>query len=491
MKMMPNSLVTQALLLGMINAAAVLGLGLLTMESAYHSGLVDFFKAPVQERILATSRTISLDLLENDSRSWNALLTSEAQGTPFQFALLDYEGKQIAGVPMDIPAVAQKFSSNVTPQLSIFPKFETNERPEHKYTPPNFLLQRDPKTGIYWAGVHVLMRYTNDDMYGHGTLIWRFSSLWTNPYFFNSWPYITMVLGAMLITGLCWLPAALAVLRRISKLTYATRHIAKGNFDAELPAAAPDEIGQLTESVALMTRQIAGLLKQQERFVSDAAHELCSPVSRLQMALELLRTSREGDGLTGMKCESGNDSHTNYLSDIAEEVEQMSELIDDLLFYSLARNQKSPAKSQQVALAAAIRSVIAREGLGEGDVTVNVPESLRVHASEPHLRRAVANLLRNARQYAGEAGKVEVVALEDETGVHVLIRDQGPGIPEEELHQVFAPFYRVEHARSRHTGGTGLGLAIVQSSVEACGGTVCCRNRRPTGLEVELVLPAA
>ena len=491
MRMMPKSLVTQALLLGMINAAAVLGLGLLTMESAYHRGLVDFFESPVQERILVTSRTISLDLLENDSRSWNALLTSEAKGTPFQFALFNYEGRQIAGVPMDIPTVAQKFSSNVTPNLSIFPKFESNERPEFKYTPPNFLLQRDPKTGIYWAGVHVLMRNTNDDMYEHGTLIWRFSSLWTNPYFFNSWPYITMVLGAMLITGLCWLPAVRAVLRRISKLTYATRHIAKGKFDAELPAAAPDEIGQLTESVALMSRQIAGLLKQQERFVSDAAHELCSPVSRLQIALELLRTSGEAGGSAAAVKHAGNGSRQNYFSDLAEEIEQMSELIDDLLFYSRARNQKSPARSQDVAVVAAIRSVIARESLGEGDVIVNVPEMLRVQASEPHLRRALANLLRNARQYAGEAGKVEIAAHEDSAGVHVLIRDQGPGIPDEELHQVFAPFYRVEHARSRHTGGTGLGLAIVQSSVEACGGTVSCRNRRPTGLEVELVLPAA
>jgi two-component system sensor histidine kinase CpxA len=102
----------------------------------------------------------------------------------------------------------------------------------------------------------------------------------------------------------------------------------------------------------------------------------------------------------------------------------------------------------------------------------------------------LANLLRNAHQHAGEAGTVEITAHQDTVGVHVFVRDQGPGIPEGELRQVFAPFYRVEYARSRHTGGTGLGLAIVQSSIEACGGTVSCRNRRPTGLEVEMILPA-
>jgi len=113
-----------------------------------------------------------------------------------------------------------------------------------------------------------------------------------------------------------------------------------------------------------------------------------------------------------------------------------------------------------------------------------------VLALESHLRRALANLLRNAYQHAGDSGSVGISAHQDERGVHVFVRDEGPGIPEAELQQVFAPFYRVEYARSRHTGGTGLGLAIVQSSIETCGGTVDCRNRLPTGLEVEMTLPA-
>jgi two-component system sensor histidine kinase CpxA len=299
-----------------------------------------------------------------------------------------------------------------------------------------------------------------------------------------------MIVGALLITTFCWLPAARAILKRISRLTRATREIAKGNFDVSLPAPTEDEIGQLTESVALMSRQIAGLVKQQERFVSDAAHELCSPVSRLQMALELLRSSTGEYVLKeGQETAADRAALNSYFSDLAEEVEQMSELIEDLLFYSQARNQRPPAKIQDVEVATTIRSVIDRESLSGDDVIVNVPSSLHVHVSESHLRRALANLLRNARQYAGEAGKVEIAAHQDHSGVHVLVRDEGPGIPEEELHQVFAPFYRVEYARSRHTGGTGLGLAIVQSSIEACGGTVSCRNRHPSGLEVEMILP--
>jgi two-component system, OmpR family, sensor histidine kinase CpxA len=492
MKLWPfgKSLATRALLLGLLNVAAVLALGLVMMETAYRRGLVDFLQAPVQERILSASRSISLDLLENDSESWNRILKREAQGTPFQFALLDNEGKQIAGEPMELPSSVHQFSSNVTSKLTYVPKFESNERPERKYSAGNYFLQRDPRSKVYWAGVHVLMRYMENDMYGHGTLIWRFSSLWTNSYFFDFWPYIVLMGGALLLTTLCWLPAVRALLRRVSRLTNATREIAKGNFDVSLPPATEDEIGQLTESVALMSRQIAGLMHQQERFVSDAAHELCSPVSRLQIALEL---SRPADGKLRPEGAHGAASDTElretYFNDLAEEIEQMAELIQDLLFYSRSRNQKLPPKAEDVGIADTIRKLIDREALSDKEVIVDVPSSLRVHVSESHLRRALANLLRNAHQHAGEAGTVEIAAHQDTGGVHVFVRDQGPGIPEGELRQVFAPFYRVEYARSRHTGGTGLGLAIVQSSIEACGGTVSCRNRRPTGLEVEMILP--
>jgi two-component system sensor histidine kinase CpxA len=231
-------------------------------------------------------------------------------------------------------------------------------------------------------------------------------------------------------------------------------------------------------------------MRQQERFVSDAAHELCSPVSRMQIALELSRTASEelrSDKV--QEASSGAKLRDVYFNDLAEEVEQMSELIQDLLFYSRNRNQKLPPKAQDIGVAATIWNLIDREALSDKDVIVNVPSSLHVHVSESHLRRALANLLRNAHQHAGDAGTVEISAHQDNGGVHVFVRDQGPGIPEGELRQVFAPFYRVEYARSRHTGGTGLGLAIVQSSIEACGGTVSCRNRAPTGLEVEMILP--
>jgi two-component system sensor histidine kinase CpxA len=341
---------------------------------------------------------------------------------------------------------------------------------------------------MFWAGVHVLIHYMGDNMYGHGTLVWRFSSIWTNTYFFNVWPYAFLLLGAFFLTTAFWFPAVGLLLRRVSRLTAATREIAKGNFDTELPASRDDEIGQLSESVAIMSRQISGLIQQQQRFVSDAAHELCSPMSRMQIAVELLERNHAAKD-SPSTADPTVDTEEPYFSDLAEEVHQMSELIQDLLFYSRTRNAPVTIPAEGVALAPLVREVIEREGLDGKGIVTSIASDIVVEASAVHLRRAIANLLRNAQQYGGESGRVEVAAAIESGKAHLFVRDQGPGIPEEELEHVFAPFYRVEYARTRRTGGTGLGLAIVKSSIEACGGTVCCRNLHPNGLEVEMTLP--
>jgi two-component system sensor histidine kinase CpxA len=94
-------------------------------------------------------------------------------------------------------------------------------------------------------------------------------------------------------------------------------------------------------------------------------------------------------------------------------------------------------------------------------------------------------------RYAGEYGPIQITANNDRDGVTITVADNGPGLPEDALEEVFTPFHRPEAARSRETGGAGLGLAIVKSCVEACRGTVRCRNRQPNGLAVDIHLAAA
>jgi two-component system sensor histidine kinase CpxA len=112
-------------------------------------------------------------------------------------------------------------------------------------------------------------------------------------------------------------------------------------------------------------------------------------------------------------------------------------------------------------------------------------------ARPDYLFRSLANILRNAIRYAGDAEPIVVSASEKGGAVSITVADNGPGIPAAELEEVFKPFYPPEFAHQRETGGVGLGLAIVKTCVEARGGTVQCRNHSPKSLEGEIRLPAA
>jgi two-component system sensor histidine kinase CpxA len=129
-----------------------------------------------------------------------------------------------------------------------------------------------------------------------------------------------------------------------------------------------------------------------------------------------------------------------------------------------------------------------REG---ADIRVDVAPGLRALADETTLCRSVANVVRNSVRYAGQAGPILVSAGTVDGQIVIAISDCGPGVPEAALDKIFTPFYRLDESRNRRTGGAGLGLAIVKGCMDACGGTVECRNRQPSGLETTLRLKRA
>jgi two-component system, OmpR family, sensor histidine kinase CpxA len=156
--------------------------------------------------------------------------------------------------------------------------------------------------------------------------------------------------------------------------------------------------------------------------------------------------------------------------------------------FSKAGVQESPRGLVPVDVEDALRQAIAGEG---ARVELAVDNGLMATADPEYLIRSVSNLLRNAVRYAGEAGPIEVTARRERSEAVICVADRGPGLPPGEAERVFTPFYRIENSRNRETGGVGLGLSIVRDCVTACRGTVLCRNRTPSGLEVEIRLRAA
>jgi two-component system sensor histidine kinase CpxA len=184
-----------------------------------------------------------------------------------------------------------------------------------------------------------------------------------------------------------------------------------------------------------------------------------------------------------------DDEGRPYVDDVREEVRHMSGLVNELLQFSKAALKPADAEMAVVSLADLTRRVVAREMPNTTDLTVEVPEGLEALGHPELVERAMGNLLRNARNHAGNRGPIRIEATFD-TANFVLWRvvDSGSGVSESELLRLGEPFYRPDQSRSSDTGGTGLGLAIVKSCMAACHGRLELANGRECGLVATLVL---
>jgi two-component system, OmpR family, sensor histidine kinase CpxA len=227
-----------------------------------------------------------------------------------------------------------------------------------------------------------------------------------------------------------------------------------------------------------MSTQLAGFVKGQKRFLADIAHELCAPTARMQVALAILE-------------QRADEKSKDYVADVKDDVTHMSELIDELMSFSKAGIQAAETEITPVKVADTVKRVLEREGSPGAFIEASITKDVTVLANPDHLFRALSNLVRNALRYAGNAGPISVTARTEGQETVITVADHGPGLPDNALEDVFAPFFRLERSRGRDAGGTGLGLAIVKACIEACKGTVRAHNRQPSGLEVEIRLRTA
>ena len=277
--------------------------------------------------------------------------------------------------------------------------------------------------------------------------------------------------GAVALSALLWLPFVRGLTRSIGELTRATERIAEGQFDVQVSGNRGDELGRLAHAVNRLARRLAGFVTGQKRFLGDVAHEFCSPLARLQMALGILEQRIE-------------ERQRPCVEDLRAEAQEMSQLVNELLSFSKAGLRPGEIKRTPVDVLEVVRRVTGREATETARVQMDVPEGLRALADPELLARALGNVLRNAVHYAAEAGPITLMARAENERVRISVADCGPGVPPESLPRLFDPFYRVDNSRTRETGGVGLGLTIVKTCIEACCGSVICRNRKPSGLEV-------
>jgi two-component system sensor histidine kinase CpxA len=303
-------------------------------------------------------------------------------------------------------------------------------------------------------------------------------SLWRLLQFLGVTEWLLFALLVIALSALLWWPFIWGITRTVVHLTRATGDIAAGRFGTRVPAQRRDELGRLAESVNAMAQHLQNYVEGQKQFLADVAHEVTSPLARMQFGLGLLETR------LGPEAQA-------TLQDVQEEAQQMSRLLEELLLFSRAGLQAQAAPAQALELRPLLQQVLRREDPAQ-QVRLEAGDGLRVRAPAALLERAVANLVRNALRYAGggaEPVSVEAEALAGE--VRIRVRDRGPGVPAAALPRLGEPFFRPEVSRDRDSGGSGLGLAIVRRCVEACGGSVQFRNRDSGGFEAVIRLTAA
>lgn len=337
------------------------------------------------------------------------------------------------------------------------------------------LMMRTQHPSRYWSGIRIPLPSEPLQPPPHAFVFAVSDSITGNGFFFDPIPWMVVAAVVILISVLLWIPMVRNITRPLGRMTRATEEIAKGCFDVSIQEPRADEIGRLARAINHMTSRLSAFVKGQKRFLGDVAHELGSPIARIQFGLGALEQRVEG-------------KNRKRLSEVMEDVDHMSKLVNELLAYSRADIKSNTVKLERIDLLPVVQTAVKREITPAAEIITQIEPEIRVVASSELLTRALANLIRNAVKYAGDAGPIKISAEKRKDVIAIQVRDNGSGVPEDLLDQLFEPFFRLEPSRDRNSGGVGLGLAIVKTCVEACKGTVSAANLKPNGFAVTITL---
>ncbi len=494
------------------------------------------------ERLQAMGRLVTEELKDRPQSEWPAVLQRQSAAYRLPVALFRNDGQRIAGDTPEPPAELRARLGEGRPPLKAQPARPPEDRPPEdrpfpnrppEDRPPRF----DPEPGRpprdappedrppldrlappsvggafprfivrageprrYWIGVRLPLVDRLARPPQPTTLVLASDSLRGGGLLFDFTPWLVGGAVVLALSVLLWLPLVRGITRALRQMTGAAEEIAQGRFETQVESTRGDELGRLATALNDMAARLREFFTGQKRFLGDIAHELCSPLARMEMALGILEQR------------AADDEARSYVADVREETRHMAGLVNELLSFSKAGIGGRSVQLQPVPLAALAARLVARETREHAGIVLAVPAGIAVLAEPDLLARALGNVIRNAVRYAAPVGATgegahsfrplqhadghpagPIVVAARGSGAHIIITvtDSGPGVPEAALHRLFDPFYRPEAARTRETGGAGLGLAIVKSCVEACGGTVTARNVQPTGLQVEFTLGRA
>jgi signal transduction histidine kinase len=272
------------------------------------------------------------------------------------------------------------------------------------------------------------------------------------------------VLTVML--GIALFFMALTITRPLRELATAADAVGRGAYNPPLAEKGARELRQATRAFNIMQERLRRYLESRTRVLAAMSHDLRTTLTRLRLRAE----SIDNDEL-----------RVRFSADLDE----MAQMVQGALGLFKDLNDQEPPET--IDLDALLAHLQADFKEMDADVTIQGHTDGPISAKPLALKRCLTNLLHNAIKYGTRA----TVLVSDGDEVVIRIRDEGPGIPEEALDQVFEPFFRIEASRNRDTGGAGLGLSIARDIAQAHGGSIVLQNLPTGGLEAVLTLPRA
>lgn len=298
---------------------------------------------------------------------------------------------------------------------------------------------------------------------------------------------VVLAILSCLLIGLIIFVVANLMTRRIVRFTDKITMMSDGILDEKMDIKGNDEIARMGEAFNTMAEKLAGIEQQRIQFVSDASHELKTPLSSIKLMSDSIVQNPD----------IPKEQIHEFLSDINNEVDRLNRIINKLL--SITKMDTDAEKNESNFELLELRGVVSDivktlyPLAKNSEIALNfiADSEVFIMGDKDTLFQAIYNITDNAIKYTKRYGEVNIIVESKEGEAHIVVRDNGVGMRQEDTEHIFERFYRVDKARARETGGTGLGLAIANAAVKSHNGTIRVFSEPNMGSEFTIILPLA
>ena len=291
--------------------------------------------------------------------------------------------------------------------------------------------------------------------------------------------FVVVALAAMLVA----LFFSRVLTRPITSLTGTIQKMGKGDLSVRVPVKGSGELRDLAVSYNVMAEQLETLDQSRNQFVSNASHELKTPLATMKILLETLIYQPE----------MPQELRTEFMEDMNHEINRLTDIITDLLTLTRMDNHQVQLNRETVDATHLTQDVIRllkpMAEQHQQTLTERIAAGVTLSADASKLRQVLDNLVENAVKYTPDGGDIAVTMSRQGRFVVWTVKDNGVGIPAADQGHIFDRFYRVDKARSRETGGTGLGLSIVRQLVTLHGGDISVQSTPGKGSTFTVKIP--